>query len=81
MIDKNGSQVSLQNENQTLAIQFNETENEIIFTCNASNKFGSVVLTYTLKPLLRMYDSKTSMNLGHDQSIFYYSISIKIKMY
>lgn len=44
----NYSQNLIQSENQLLRVRFSETDNNATYKCNASNRIGSAVLTYTL---------------------------------
>lgn len=84
IFNKNDSLVLLQSENQTLVITFNETKNTRHYTCNASNKFGSAVLTYILTPQICRFNSKTCNNGGkfsRSQKIFVLNVFNRLLWY
>lgn len=46
--EENNTEVLMQNENTLLRVQMTEIDRNTIYKCNASNKIGSTILTYTL---------------------------------
>jgi len=47
-LPKNDSRVLLKDRNQTLLIRFTALEDEGFYYCNASNRIGNAISTYTL---------------------------------